>query len=58
MVSNQSQYLTISVFKPQVVTVAVIANDCCACVVSTASTLYTLAKCEQNYLEQSLTAYI
>ena len=37
----------------------VIANDCCACVVSAASTLCTLAVYHfQNYLEQSLTAYI
>ena len=37
----------------------VIANDCCACVVSAASTLCTLAMYHfQNYLEQSLTAYI
>ena len=37
----------------------VTANDCCACVVSAASTLCTLAWYHfQNYLEQSLTAYI
>ena len=37
----------------------VISNDCCACVVSAASTLFTLVMYHfQNHLEQSLTAYI
>ena len=37
----------------------VIANDCCACVVSAASTLCTMVVYHfQSYLEQSLTAHI